>query len=87
MDANHHLSLTGLTEEERSEAMFRFRILKPFFEDGVPLARVASQNGIPLRTASRWVKQYPGSGACGPGAAAPGRLREAAHAVRAPAAH
>lgn len=62
---DHHPSLADLTEEERSDAMIRFQILKPFIEDGVSLTRVASEKGIPLRTASRWVKQYREAGLVG----------------------
>jgi hypothetical protein len=31
---------SGFTEEERSFALQRFHTLRPFLEDGVPLARI-----------------------------------------------
>jgi putative transposase len=39
-------------------AVARFRLLRPFLEDGVPLAAVARAAGVPLRTAKRWVRHY-----------------------------
>ena len=50
--------LTGLSEEERAEALQRFHLLRPFLEGGVPLARLAAEQGLALRTARRWVRQY-----------------------------
>jgi hypothetical protein len=46
--------LTGLTEEARSLALDRFRLL---LEDDRPLKPVAAA-GIPFRTAQRWVSLY-----------------------------
>jgi putative transposase len=49
--------LNGLSEAERTLAFERFELLRPSLEEGVPLARVARDRGIPLRTAQRWVGQ------------------------------
>ena len=48
----------GLTEEERSLALGRFHIIRPFLEDGVPLPRIAKENHLSLRTVRRWAKDY-----------------------------
>lgn len=50
--------LTGLTEETRTRALDRFRLLRPHLEDGRPLTRVAAAAAIPFRTAQRWVALY-----------------------------
>jgi putative transposase len=57
--------LTALTEEERAVALDRFRRLRPHLEDGLPLARLARAEGIPLRTARRWVHRYRDHGLAG----------------------
>ena len=51
-------ALTSLTEEERTRALDRFRMLCPFLEQGVPLTTVAKENGVALRTLWRWVERY-----------------------------
>ena len=38
--------LDGLSEEERTLALARFRILRPFFDDGVAQTRIAEENGL-----------------------------------------
>ncbi len=58
-------TLAGLSEQEREEAMERFRVLKPAVEDGVPLARAAREAGVPLRTAQRWMASYKREGLAG----------------------
>src|SRR4051812_29099138 len=58
-------SLSGLSDEARSLALARFRIIRPFLEDGVPLTRVAREQGIVLRTARRWVDRYRRDGLTG----------------------
>ena len=45
--------------------MERFRLLRPHLEDGVPLARVAREQGIVLRTAQRWLRRYRAQGLAG----------------------
>ena len=48
------------SEDER--AITRFRLLRPFLEDGVPLASVARAAKVPLSTAHRWVRRYRAQG-------------------------
>ncbi len=43
-------ALTGLTEPARQLALERFGLLRPCLEEGVPLAHVARQCGLQLRT-------------------------------------
>jgi putative transposase len=50
--------LGDLSEAERARAFERFELLRPALEEGAPLARVARDRGIPLRTARRWAAQY-----------------------------
>ncbi len=59
------LPLTILSESERDRALERFHILEPFLEGGVPLTRVAADQGVPLRTLQRWVAKYRDSGLVG----------------------
>jgi len=58
---------TDLGETERTQALARFQRLRPFLEDGVPLTQVAKAEGIPLRTARRWVARYRAEGLAGLG--------------------
>jgi putative transposase len=51
-------TFNGLPEAERALAFERFEFLRPSLEEGVPLARVARDRGLPLRTAQRWATQY-----------------------------
>jgi putative transposase len=57
--------LTALTDEARTRALARFRLLQPCVEDGVPLARLARQQGMALRTAQRWLQRYRQHGLAG----------------------
>lgn len=57
--------LSGLSEADRRRAFERFQLLRPFLEEGTPLARVARDRGVPLRTARRWVAQYRREGLAG----------------------
>jgi putative transposase len=57
--------LSGLSEAERAQAFERFAFLRPFLEEGVPLARVARDRGIALRTARRWASVYRREGLAG----------------------
>src|SRR6476660_1439557 len=45
--------------------MERYRLLRPHLEEGVPLARIAREQGIVLRTAQRWLRRYRTSGLAG----------------------
>jgi putative transposase len=57
--------LVALTEEERAEAVARYRLLQPHLEGGVSLAPLAKAQAIPLRTAQRWVTRYRQDGLAG----------------------
>lgn len=45
--------------------MERFRVLGPMVDDGAPLARVAREACVPLRTAQRWLAAYKSGGLVG----------------------
>jgi len=53
-----HPPLTQLSEQVRTLALERFQLLRLHLEDGVPVARLAQERGIALRTAERWLQQY-----------------------------
>jgi putative transposase len=55
---NSRRSLATVPEAERSTALIRFRLLRPFLEHGVPLTHIAAERRLPLRTLRRWVAQY-----------------------------
>jgi putative transposase len=57
--------LTALTDEERARALARFRLLQPCVEEGVPLAQLARQHGVALRTAQRWLQRHRQHGLAG----------------------
>lgn len=57
--------LNGLSEAERALAFERFELLRPALEEGVPLARVARDRGLALRSAQRWAGQYRQDGLAG----------------------
>jgi putative transposase len=59
------VSLSNLPDEARSRALTRFQIIRPFLEDGVPLAQLVREQGIVLRTARRWVDRYRREGLTG----------------------
>ncbi len=46
---------SGPRPAQSDTALARYRLLRPALEEGVPLARLAREAGIPLRTAQRWV--------------------------------
>ena len=50
--------LTDLPGPQRAHAMARFAFLRRHVEDGVPLATLAHQEGVPIRTARRWLSRY-----------------------------
>lgn len=50
------------TKSEREEALERFHVIRPFLEDDVPLAKIARERTIPVRTLSRWVRKYRDTG-------------------------
>ena len=55
----------ALSDAARSRALTRFQTIRPFLEDGVPLARIAREHGVNLRSARRWVKDYRNDGLAG----------------------
>ena len=57
--------LNGLSEAERTLDFERFELLRPCLEEGVPLACVARDRGLALRTAQRWAGQYRRDGLAG----------------------
>jgi putative transposase len=57
--------LTDLSVAERSLALSRFNIIRPYIEDDVPLAHIAHQQGICLETARTWVNRYHQRGLAG----------------------
>ena len=58
-------SLVGLSEQQRAEAMSRFRLLQPHLVDDVTLADIARFTNTPLRTVQRWAAQYRSKGLVG----------------------
>ena len=57
--------LSGLSEAERTRAFERFKLLRPALEEAVPLARIARDWSIALRTARRWAGLYRREGLVG----------------------
>lgn len=57
--------LVELTPSQREQAMTRFEVLRPHIEEEIPMARVASNAGIPLRTVQRWLSRYRAAGLAG----------------------
>jgi putative transposase len=62
-------ALAALGEDGRAEALRRWEVLRAHLENGVPLARVAAQSGIPHRTVQRWLARYRAGGLAGLGRA------------------
>lgn len=50
--------LHEVPQEQRQQALERFNLLKPFFEEGVTLTQIANQHNIALRTIQRWAALY-----------------------------
>ena len=59
------LPLTQLTERERAQAMERFDVLRPVLEGREPLATIADQHQLSLRTLQRWIRRYHTEGLAG----------------------
>ena len=51
-----------MTASGHDQALERFRIIRPFLEEGVALATIARHHGLALRTARRWVSRYRAGG-------------------------
>ncbi len=58
-------ALTALAENERKRTVTRFGLLRPYLEDGVPLAEIAHEQGVTPRTLERWVARYRSEGLAG----------------------
>ena len=54
-----------MTDSIENQALERFCLIRPFLEDGVPLAQLARQHAIALRTMQRWVRRYRSDGMAG----------------------
>ena len=50
--------LSAYSDLTRAQALERFKIIHPFFEDGIPLPTLAQQYDLSTRTLQRWVHQY-----------------------------
>lgn len=59
------VSLSSLPDQARLHALARFQAIRPFLEEGVPLTQLAVEQGVPLRTARRWVDCYRREGLTG----------------------
>jgi putative transposase len=57
-DAATGVALTELSERQRERALDRYQKLRAHLEQDEPLARVAREMSLPLRTAQRWVSRY-----------------------------
>jgi putative transposase len=57
--------LSDLSEAELALAYERFEVLRPSLEQGIPLARLARERGLALRTARRWAALYRRQGLAG----------------------
>src|SRR5271157_5874354 len=65
MTAQPHAGTDGLSEDQRREALERFQILRPHLEEGVPLACIAQDHNLVLRTLTRWAGHYRQRGLAG----------------------
>lgn len=57
--------LAGLTQHERDQATERYRVIRPFLEEGIPLAQIAMHRQETARTLRRWVHNYRRGGLAG----------------------
>jgi len=58
-------NLTACTDTQRTEALKRFHLIRPFLEDDVPSTQLATHAHLPVRTLSRWVQRYRARGLLG----------------------
>lgn len=54
-----------MTDDPADEALRRFRLIRPFLEDDVPLPAIVRTSGVPLRTLRRWTEHYRRRGLAG----------------------
>ena len=57
--------LTLLSEEQRTQALERFTIIRPALEKEITQTEVARTHQISLRTVQRWIKSYREQGLAG----------------------
>ena len=57
--------LTTVTEEERTLALERFHLLRPYLEDNTTLVEVADGAGLSVRTVRYWAHRYRQQGLAG----------------------
>jgi len=57
-DLKTRATLTELPDQQCQSAFERYQTLRPHLEQEAPLARVAAEASMPLRTAQRWVSRY-----------------------------
>jgi len=57
--------LTQFSQRQRGQALDRFGVLRAHVEDKVPLAEIARQHKLPLRTLERWLRGYREHGLAG----------------------
>jgi putative transposase len=50
--------LSTYSELARAQAFERFKIIRPFLEEGIPLLTLAQPHELSARTLQRWVQQY-----------------------------
>lgn len=58
-------TLSEFSEKERQQAYERYKIIKPYFDDGVKLSTIATENKVSYPTLLRWVKRYRTDGLVG----------------------
>jgi putative transposase len=58
-------ALVDLSEAQRRQAITRFAVLRPYLEGDAPLARIARNAGVPIRTLERWLMRYRRDGLAG----------------------
>src|SRR5919106_5869974 len=63
--ASSSLELPTPQERQRAQALQRYRLLRPFLEDNVPLSHIATDHHVSLRTLRRWVTKYRAHGLAG----------------------
>jgi putative transposase len=65
LTSRSYRALSALTETQRTQALTRFQLIRPFLHDGVPLPHIASTHQLSMRTLRRWVQQYRAYGLTG----------------------
>lgn len=64
-ESNSTPALVDLSEAQRRQAMTRFAVLRPYLEGDAPLARIARNADVPMRTLERWLTRYRRDGLAG----------------------